>query len=95
MANLTIDEIMLLTRLRNVDTYENISRQKLENIFTGSSASTPALIPTSPSSPGTRSFRKPIQKRSTCTFPLTSAPALQAKPKSTIQAKKKSTTKAK
>lgn len=95
MANLTIDEIRLLAKLRNVRTYKNISRQQLENIFTGLSASTPALIPTSPSSPRNRPLRKLMQKRSTHTFLPTSAPALKAKPKFTLQAKRKFTSKAK
>ena len=35
------EELVKVTRLRNVDVYENMSRKQLEKIFTRSSASIP------------------------------------------------------
>ena len=40
LSNFTTEELRDATRLRNVDRYENLSRQKLVNIFTTASAST-------------------------------------------------------
>ena len=39
MENLSIDEIRLLAKLRNVDDYKNISRQELESPFASLSVS--------------------------------------------------------
>ena len=46
LSHSTTEELMDVAKLRNVDDYENISRQELENIFTmlSVSISTPILV---------------------------------------------------
>ena len=38
---MTIQELMILTKLRNVDSYESMSKQQLQSIFTVLSAPNP------------------------------------------------------
>ena len=52
VANLTIDEMRLLARLRNVENHKSMSRPQLENIFATPSVPTAAPLPSpSPTKP--------------------------------------------
>lgn len=44
LSNFMTEEIRTVAGLRNVDVYENMSKQELENIFTTQSASIPTPI---------------------------------------------------
>ena len=52
LSHSTTEELMDVAKLRNVDDYENISRQELENIFTMLSVSISTPIPVSRPRPG-------------------------------------------
>ena len=52
LANFTTEKLKNVARLRNIDNYENMPRQQLENILTTSSAS--IWTPTPVSRPGPR-----------------------------------------